>query len=772
MHRAILALALLAPASAECPNACSGHGTCGAFDECHCYPNWQEADCSGRTCPFALSHVDSPKGDLDGSADDELSGPDTPVIIGSTVYPYGTTEQYPLMVNSKGEELINTAHAYSECGNKGMCDRKSGECECFPGYEGAGCQRASCPDPTCSGHGTCMSAADLALADHDNVYRLWDKDVSMGCKCEPGFTGPACADKMCKYGVDPLYDDDEMMSIRAPTARVIMTFDNSSLTTEAGPSYPDWSLLKNPDFLSGTYAIKFYDVFGEDYQTAPLDVYATCDQVSAALEALPNSVIPANSVRCEDVIMTDDSSIEKPSTVAYDLLFEENPGDLKPIEVNQFLDGTRPTLYVTNGNSSTKMDFDVDVTVYPNFHGISGEFTDYFADYCDGVVFTIASQDRASVLPYFGVLEDLSVAEKKLLKRCLGDADGDSDNNVEVYDWDYGSHNSTYHPHIVKVAPHPSSGANPKIDVFDAGKFHLLYFQERDQIKVADGLGGTFYTSGIVEKGRDGWEEQRDYIIFTTEGTATILANGTAEPDNNEVRWEDNRLAVDHNPITAYFEKGSDIVYTSQDVSCYSGATTRDSMAQNRLPNYDASAYQDLGMSHHFEILNACLEKGDKVFLFNNQIAAYNDNAYTEDVSKTDGDKHFSQNVGNMYEIVKIGVNPTSRTTHIVEDRFYFVVDKVINWDGSLTMARESLTSAAVGGDAYNEYTDDALLQEPNDQHVGLQMVVKFEPAATGNYEYVRECSGRGLCDGSSGLCECFTGYTNDNCDQQSALAV
>ena len=86
-------------------------------------------------------------------------------------------------------------------------------------------------------------------------------------------------------------------------------------------------------------------------------------------------------------------------------------------------------------------------------------------------------------------------------------------------------------------------------------------------------------------------------------------------------------------------------------------------------------------------------------------------------------------------------------------------------------MARESLTSAAVGGDAYNEYTDDALLQEPNDQHVGLQMVVKFEPAATGNYEYVRECSGRGLCSADSGLCECFTGYTNDNCDQQSALA-
>ena len=30
----------------------------------------------------------------------------------------------------------NNVHESTECSNMGICDRKSGECECFDGYEG------------------------------------------------------------------------------------------------------------------------------------------------------------------------------------------------------------------------------------------------------------------------------------------------------------------------------------------------------------------------------------------------------------------------------------------------------------------------------------------------------------------------------------------------------------------------------------------------------------------------------------------------------------
>ena len=57
----------------------------------------------------------------------------------------------------------DTAHAYTECSSKGMCNRVSGECECFPGYEGKGCQRNSCPNQ-CSGKGTCRYVHSLSLS--------------------------------------------------------------------------------------------------------------------------------------------------------------------------------------------------------------------------------------------------------------------------------------------------------------------------------------------------------------------------------------------------------------------------------------------------------------------------------------------------------------------------------------------------------------------------------------------------------------------------------
>merc|ERR1711871_481641 len=63
-----------------------------------------------------------------------------------------------------GDYGQDEGHFYMECSNQGLCDRKTGLCECFDGYTGRACQRQSCPED-CSGHGVCMSVDQLRTAE-------------------------------------------------------------------------------------------------------------------------------------------------------------------------------------------------------------------------------------------------------------------------------------------------------------------------------------------------------------------------------------------------------------------------------------------------------------------------------------------------------------------------------------------------------------------------------------------------------------------------------
>jgi len=54
----------------------------------------------------------------------------------------------------------------------------------------------------------------------------------------------------------------------------------------------------------------------------------------------------------------------------------------------------------------------------------------------------------------------------------------------------------------------------------------------------------------------------------------------------------------------------------------------------------------------------------------------------------------------------------------------------------------------------------------------GYSYSVITESASATTYQYVAQCSNRGSCDASTGLCKCFKGYSNDNCDTQNMLAA
>jgi hypothetical protein len=48
--------------------------------------------------------------------------------------------------------------------------------------------------------------------------------------------------------------------------------------------------------------------------------------------------------------------------------------------------------------------------------------------------------------------------------------------------------------------------------------------------------------------------------------------------------------------------------------------------------------------------------------------------------------------------------------------------------------------------------------------------IYKFVPNITNSYNYVAQCSNRGLCNHFEGICECFAGYAGQACSDQSTV--
>lgn len=292
MFALILLLATLSSVAARCDNACSGHGTCQFDEVCKCFDNWgiglsiDSGDCSERVCPFEIAWVD------------------TPDISGNT-------------------------HKYAECAGKGICNRNSGQCECFDGYTGKGCQRTTCP-AGCSGHGTCEYIEDLtyggeilttetisgALSSQiwDDArasfnYYGWDKKKTRGCVCDAQYADIDCSKRMCPHGTDVL---DQRINLIASDQHQVQRLEFVANT-------PGGDIEK----ISGqTFAISFRSILNETFTTIPIvfnidttdaDTRAAsetdmCNDMKVALLRLPNKVI--DGVSCAAV--KDSQTTEEP----------------------------------------------------------------------------------------------------------------------------------------------------------------------------------------------------------------------------------------------------------------------------------------------------------------------------------------------------------------------------------------------------------------------------------------------------------------------------
>lgn len=122
---------------------------------------------------------------------------------------------------------------------------------CMDGFEGASCERMSCPN-SCSGHGTCHFVEELS---NDYAASSWDTKKIQGCKCDAGYSGDDCSLRLCPLGDDPMTVSPSLdgqiwnitLSTRSPTTAEIH-LDITSLETGQTVS------TRPMDIVSGTIA--------------------------------------------------------------------------------------------------------------------------------------------------------------------------------------------------------------------------------------------------------------------------------------------------------------------------------------------------------------------------------------------------------------------------------------------------------------------------------------------------------------------------------------
>jgi hypothetical protein len=335
--QAAVAALLISSVAARCPNGCSGNGECGTNSQCECHRNFMGADCSERICYYSYAFVDTPLGDInaDGIIDMQINKDERTKNFATEAYDrmYGVARPIEThsgaVVDLDGDGLAyneakqsgrwDEAHFYRECSNKGICNRATGQCDCFPGYEGEGCQRTSCPGAEsgspCSGHGLCLSA----YVDYsDSEYNLWDAEKTMKCKCDAGYDGPDCSLRLCPVGPDPVEHADKVTTSLQKISWGAFELDaTTSRSSHAGAfNGPLYFTLTAEDDFGDSWTTKSLSI---DYESvhdtgnsiiysqpvpsssflggAGGDIYDfylhtnVADDVNASLRALPNNAV-------------------------------------------------------------------------------------------------------------------------------------------------------------------------------------------------------------------------------------------------------------------------------------------------------------------------------------------------------------------------------------------------------------------------------------------------------------------------------------------------
>lgn len=244
-------------------------------------------NCHKRTCPFGLSMQTST----------HLHGLDA--------------GRAPGLVDPVSKETT-AGHTVQECSGSGTCDRFTGECICFKGFNGAACNVIGCPN-NCNSKGYCapMTAVNEKSSRSTDAFASaeWARSKIYQCVCDHGYFGGDCSQRFCPLGVDPAYNCEEGMYDD------IQEIDLDDLHKQITIDSKTYDAPR-------TFTLGFAPVqspASEMYITSPIELIenagtsnfpcksssqpeakcnrAQADLIQQALELLPNSVLESVQVR-------------------------------------------------------------------------------------------------------------------------------------------------------------------------------------------------------------------------------------------------------------------------------------------------------------------------------------------------------------------------------------------------------------------------------------------------------------------------------------------
>ncbi len=328
-------------------NFCSGHGSCGPKDACECYHGYTGGDCSLRQCLSGPAWADAPAGDLNHDGVVSATAETEVMVVGQN---WAQPEYFQGSSSPKVKPALGEAHFYAECSNRGKCDRKLGECQCYEGYTGSSCQRETCPND-CSGNGVCFSLKEIAGNALNKVdagstqgaiaysgvstpfeYRLWDANSRRACVCDPGFSGYDCSLRQCPRGDDPMTTEKYSCGGDCKFAEQTVRFDAAAVTAASSTGVKVNFALKHTHWDGVVYKTSDKTI---SLGTADSNAIAMTNHVKQALLNLPNAAVSDIVVSCKETVSGNTCTASTAVGLTFDvtITFRTPSGPQQPLEV-------------------------------------------------------------------------------------------------------------------------------------------------------------------------------------------------------------------------------------------------------------------------------------------------------------------------------------------------------------------------------------------------------------------------------------------------------